>query len=84
MSSRTSAEAKKFGRCVSRGVDGRLREANGRFVKGKEAVEGLTRGFAVGASRGAGILTNSLTQFARWARQHSRCFGDRRVVERIS
>ena len=68
----TSAEAKKFNG-VFRGVDGRLRESNGRFVKGKEAVDQLGRSFQrtgrrateldrgfTRASGGANILTRSV------------------------
>ena len=36
-------QAKKFGG-VFRSLDGRLRESNGRFVKGREAVAGLDTG----------------------------------------
>ena len=49
---------KHFG-CVFRSLEGRLRESNGRFVKGREAVQDWTQ--AVGrANRGAGILTTSI------------------------
>ena len=54
----TQEEAKRFGG-VFRSLDGRLREANGRFVKGREAVQDWTQ--AVGrANRGTGILTTSV------------------------
>ena len=68
----TSAEAKRFGG-VFRGVDGRLRESSGRFVKGWEAVDQLGRSFQrtgkratelgrgfTRASGGANILTRSV------------------------
>ena len=54
----TSAEAKRFDG-VFRSTNGRLREANGRYVKGREAVEGLGRGFG-GASGAAQVFTRSL------------------------
>ena len=54
----TSEQAKRFDG-VFRGADGRLREANGRYVKGREAVEGLGRSFG-GASGGAQVFTRSL------------------------
>ena len=54
----TSAEAKRFDG-VFRATDGRLREANGRYVKGREAVEGLGRSFG-GATGGAQVFTRSL------------------------
>ena len=55
---RTSAEAKRLGG-VFRSADGRLREANGNFVKGREALEGFGRA-AVGASGGTQTFTRSL------------------------
>ena len=55
---RTQEQAKRFNG-VWRSLDGRLREANGRFVSGREAVDRLTGSFG-GASRGAGILTRSV------------------------
>ena len=55
---RSSAEAKKFGG-VYRSIDGRLREVNGRFVKGKEVVDELGRSFRR-TSGGANILTRSV------------------------
>ena len=51
-------EAKKFGG-VFRSLDGRLRESNGRFVKGREAVQDWTQSLG-GATRGTGILTRSV------------------------
>lgn len=51
-------QAKKFGG-VFRSLDGRLREANGRFVKGREAVQDWTQA-ASKASSGTGILTTSV------------------------
>ena len=55
---RSQEEAKRFGG-VFRSLDGRLRESNGRFVKGREAVQDW--GQALGrANRGAGILTGSI------------------------
>ena len=51
-------EAKKFGG-VFRSLDGRLRESNGRFVKGREAVRDWTQA-AGRATRGTGILTRSV------------------------
>ena len=54
----TSAEAKRFDG-VFRSTNGRLREANGRYVKGREAVEGLGRSFG-GATGGAQVFTRSL------------------------
>ena len=41
-------------------LDGRLREANGRFVKGREAVQDWTQA-AGRANRGTGILTRSVS-----------------------
>ena len=55
---RTQEEAKRFGG-VFRSLDGRLREANGRFVKGREAVQDWTQA-AGGATRSTGILTRSV------------------------
>ena len=54
----TQEEAKRFGG-VWRSLDGRLREANGRFVKGREAVQDWTQSLG-GATRGTGILTRSV------------------------
>ena len=54
----TQEEAKRFGG-VFRSLDGRLREANGRFVKGREAVQDWTQSLG-GATRGTGILTRSV------------------------
>ena len=54
----TQEEAKRFGG-VWRSMDGRLREANGRFVKGREAVQSWTQSLS-GATRGTGILTRSV------------------------
>ena len=51
-------EAKRLGG-VFRSLDGRLREANGRFVKGREAVQDWTQA-AGRATRGTGILTSSI------------------------
>ena len=54
----TQEEAKRLGG-VFRSLDGRLRESNGRFVKGREAVQDW--GQAAGrATRGTGILTTSI------------------------
>ena len=55
---RTSAEAKRMGG-VFQGVDGRLREANGRFVKGREALQGFGRA-AGGATGSTQTFTRSL------------------------
>ena len=55
---RSAEEAKRFGG-VFRSLDGRLREANGRFVKGREAVQDWGQA-ASRANRGAGILTASV------------------------
>ena len=55
---RTSAEAKRMGG-VFQGVDGRLREANGRFVKGREALQGFGRA-AGGATSSTQTFTRSL------------------------
>ena len=55
---RTQEEAKRLGG-VFRSLDGRLREANGRFVKGREAVQDWTQA-AGRATRGTGILTRSV------------------------
>ena len=54
----TQEEAKRAGG-VFRSLDGRLREANGRFVKGREAVQDWTQA-AGGATRSTGILTRSV------------------------
>ena len=54
----TQEEAKRAGG-VFRSLDGRLREANGRFVKGREAVQDWTQA-ASRASSGTGILTRSV------------------------
>ena len=54
----TQEEAKRF-RGVFRSLDGRLCEANGRFVKGREAVEDWSRSVNK-ASSGTGILTRSV------------------------
>ena len=54
----TQEQAKRAGG-VFRSLDGRLREANGRFVKGREAVQDWTQA-ASRASSGAGILTASV------------------------
>jgi len=54
----TQEEAKRAGG-VFRSLDGRLREANGRFVKGREAVQDWTQA-ASKASSGTGILTHSV------------------------
>ena len=54
----TQDEAKRLGG-VFRSLDGRLRESNGRFVKGREAVRDWTQA-ASKASSGAGILTRSV------------------------
>ena len=77
----SSAEAKKFGG-VYRSIDGRLRETNGRFVKGKEVVDQLGRSFQrtgknagllgrglTRASGGANILTRSVSSLGgvRWS-----------------
>ena len=51
-------EAKRAGG-VFRSLDGRLREANGRFVKGREAVEDWGRSLGR-ATRGTGILATSV------------------------
>ena len=69
----TQEEAKRLGG-VWRSLDGRIREANGRFVKGREAVEQLGRSFQrtcrratelergfTRASGGANILTRSVS-----------------------
>ena len=44
---------------VFQGVDGRLREANGRFVKGREALQGFGRA-AGGATGSTQTFTRSL------------------------
>ena len=54
----TQEEAKRLGG-VWRSLDGRLRESNGRFVKGREAVQDWTQAVG-GATRGTGILTRSV------------------------
>ena len=54
----TQEEAKRAGG-VWRSLDGRLREANGRFVKGREAVQDWTQAVG-GATRSTGILTRSV------------------------
>ena len=70
----TSNEARKFGG-VFRGVDGRLREANGRFVKGKESVEQLGRSFQR-TGKNAGILGRGFTQASGGASILTRSVGN--------
>ena len=55
----TSEQAKRFDG-VFRATDGRLREANGRYVKGREALDDMGRSFG-GASGGAQVFTRSLS-----------------------
>ena len=54
----TSEQAKRFDG-VFRATDGRLREANGRYVKGREALDDMGRSFGR-ASGGAQVFTRSL------------------------
>ena len=69
----TSNEARKFGG-VFRGVDGRLRETNGRFVKGREAVDQLGRSFQR-TGRNAGLLGRGLTRASGGANILTRSVG---------
>ena len=69
----TSNEARKFGG-VFRGVDGRLRETNGRFVKGRETVDQLGRSFQR-TGRNAGLLGRGLTRASGGANILTRSVG---------
>ena len=70
---RSSAEAKKFGG-VYRSIDGRLRESNGRFVKGREAVDQLGRSFQR-TGKNAGLLGRGLTRASGGANILTRSVG---------
>ena len=69
----TSDEARKFGG-VFRGVDGRLRESNGRFVKGREVVDQLGRSFQR-TGKNAGLLGRGLTRASGGANILTRSVG---------
>ena len=69
----TSAEAKKFNG-VFRGIDGKLRESNGRFVKGKEVVDELGRSFQR-TGKNAGLLGRGLTRASGGANILTRSVG---------
>ena len=69
----TSNEARKFGG-VYRSIDGRLRESNGRFVKGREAVDQLGRSFQR-TGKNAGLLGRGLTRASGGANILTRSVG---------